>query len=348
MVQAPFARARAGACALLSLSLSLAVAAVACSSSDGGPQPMMCLGANVVAKEVNDYAFSSTITLPPVTAKSMSNLTFAWDKVSIDFLQHPLKATTDINSVSVLLWQLPLADLESKLNADTLTQMDLVVVPPPSWPAPGATTGGATQAKLYDFTVNGTPIAASDFNAFFDPAMYPPAQYSYMVAASTGTTIGQGFRMIQSFNLDAAATSTTVALTNASTKLTYHANLHALTITGVPGGTPNLKLDSGQMKTNAMGAEFTQGVITSAIVGHYNETPAQLETKFLDLATIATNYYRANIDSGSVLDFATLKDSNGAPFPGIDDKGTWLVGLICGNCRNPAPWYMTILKPCTP
>jgi hypothetical protein len=36
-----------------------------------------------------------------------------------------------------------------------------------------------------------------------------------------------------------------------------------------------------------------------------------------------------------------------APFAGIDDTGTWLVGLICGNCRNPAPWYMTIAKPCT-
>ncbi len=337
---------RAGACALLLLSLSLS--ALACSSDSGGaPQPMMCLGAHVVANEANDYAFSSTITLPPVTVKSMANLTFTWNQVSMDFLLHPLSPTSDLNTISVLLWQLPLADLESKLNADTLSQMDLVVVPPPSWPAPGATTGGATQANLHDFTVNGTPIAAADYDSFFDPALYPPSQYSYMVAAATGTTIGQGFRMIQSFNLAAGASATTVALTNASTKLTYHANLHSLTITGVPGGTPNLMLDSGQMKTNALGAMFAQGYITSAIVGHYNETPSQLEAKFLDLATIATNYYRADIPSGSVLDFTTLRDGNGAAFPGVDDKGTWLVGLICGNCRNPAPWYMTILKPCT-
>ena len=76
--------------------------------------------------------------------------------------------------------------------------------------------------------------------------------------------------------------------------------------------------------------------------------PGELESKFLDLDTLATNYYRANIDSGSVLDFTTLKDDkSGASFPGITADGTWLVGLICGNCRNPAPWYMTILKPCT-
>jgi len=335
---------------LVCSSICLPLLAIACGSSGGGgaPQPMMCFGADVTARQANNYAFSSTITLAPVTVKSMSNLTFSWGQVTMDFLQHPLNPASDLNTISVLLWQLPLAELQDRLNADTLSQSDLVVVPPPSWPAPGAATAGATQAHLHDFTVNGTPIAAADYDTYFDPATFPRAQYSYMVAAATGTTIGQGFRMIQSFNLDAASASTTVPLTNNSTKLTYQANLHALTITGVPGGTPALTLDSAQMTTNALGAAFPQGYITSAIVGHYNETAAQLEAKFLDLALIATNYYRADIASGSVLDFRTLRDGSGNAFPGVDDKGTWLVGLICGNCRNPAPWYMTILKPCTP
>ena len=99
-------------------------------------------------------------------------------------------------------------------------------------------------------------------------------------------------------------------------------------------------LDWSQMQTNALGAQFKEGYVTSAVVGHYSQTPEELEKKFLDLDTIATNYYRANIDAGSVLDFSTLKDSGGASFPGVDDNGTWLVGLICGNCRNPAPWYI--------
>jgi hypothetical protein len=331
---------------LLPFAVCLPLLAFACGSGGGGAQPMMCLGANVVANEANNYAFSSTITLPPVTVKSMSNLTFAWSQITMDFLGHALNPATDLNTVSILLWQLPLADLQTNLNADSLVQSDLVVVPPPSWPAPGAATGGMTTAHLYDFTVNGTAIAATDYNTYFDPAMFPPSQFSYLVAAATGTTIGQGFRMLQSFNLDAASTVTTVPLTNSSTKLTYQANLHALTITGVPGGTAAITLDSGQMTTNALHAPFKPGYITSAIVGHYTETPAELERKFLDLDRIATNYYRADIPSGSVLDFRTLRDGSGNSFPGVDASGTWLVGLVCGNCRNPAPWYMTILKPC--
>jgi hypothetical protein len=46
-----------------------------------------------------------------------------------------------------------------------------------------------------------------------------------------------------------------------------------------------------------------------------------------------------------VLDFTTLVDDAGNSFPGIDSTGTWLVALICTNCRNPAPYYLTILKP---
>ena len=331
----------------LLLAASLPLLAIACGSSTSTPQSVMCFGANVVANEANDYAFTSTITLPPVTVKSMTNLTFDWSAVTKDFLGHPLNAVTDLNTISVMLWQLPLADLQTKLNADTLYQSDLYVVPPPSWPDPGATTGGMTSSQLYDFTVNGTAITQAEYDSYFDPAMFPPSQFSYMVAAATGTTVGQGFRMLQAFQLDSASTATSVALTNNSTKLTYQANLHSLTITGVPGGTPTLTLDSAQMMTNALGAEFTQGYITSAIVGHYTQTPSQLESQFLDLDLIATDYYRADIPSGTVLDFTTLKDSAGNSFPGVDDTGTWLVGLICGNCRNPAPWYMTILKPCT-
>ena len=336
----------------ISLSLAaLPLLALACGSSSGGgasPQPMVCFGDNVVAKEANNYSFSSTITLPPVTVKSRSNLTFDWSAVSMDFLKHALNPVSDLNTISVLLWQLPLAQLQTNLNSDSLSQSDLVVIPPPSWPAPGTATGGMTQAHLHDFTVNGTALAPGDFDTYFDPVNFPSAQYSYLAVAATGTTIGQGFRMLQAFSLDPTAASTTVSLTNSSTKLTYQTNLHALTITGVRGGTAALTLDSGQMTTNALGAPFPQGYITSAIVGHYNETPTQLEGKFLDLDRIATNYYRAEIPSGTVLDFRTLRDSAGNNFPGVDANGTWLVGLICGNCRNPAPWYLTILQPCTP
>jgi hypothetical protein len=326
---------------------------VACGGGSG-PQPVMCNSANVVANEKNDYLFSSTFTLDPVTVKSMSNLTFDWSAMTQDFLKHPISGA-DINTVSVLIFGpgVPLSALAPKLNADTLTPQDVFVVPPPSV----MPSGGQTSAMLYDFTLNGTPIPQSTFDSYFNPDDaangLPASSYSFMVAAASGTTIGSGFRMLQTMQLDSSSSNTIVKLTNDSTKLTYNANLHSLTITGVPAGTAGLTLDWSDMVSrgakNALGATFKDGYVTNAIVGHYTETPAELEAKFLDLNLIAKpgEYYQAALTSSTMLDFSTLKDmSSGASFPGVDDTGTWLLGLICGNCRNPAPWYMTILKPC--
>ena len=134
-------------------------------------------------------------------------------------------------------------------------------------------------------------------------------------------------------------------MTNNSTTLSYTANLHSLHPTGVPAGKANLTLDWSQIQTNALGQPFVTTNIADAIVGHYTQTPAQLETQFLDLRTIATDLYTANIPSGSVLDFTQLKDKSNNSFPGVDSTGTWLVGLICSGCRNPAPYYLTVLQP---
>jgi hypothetical protein len=322
-------------------SLSACAAAVGCGSSAG--QATMCFGANVVANEKNDYAFSSSITLQPVPVAHMSNLAFDWSGLTRDFEGHALAPATDLDLAIVMFWDLPLAKFEMDLNADALFTQDLIFSPPLSLQL----AGGATAAHLYDFTVNTTPVTPAMINQYFDATMYTPANSTFIVGVQTGAELGRQIRMLQAFSLDASSSVTNVALTDDSTKLAYTANLHDLTITGVPAGTAALTLDYSQMTTNGLGRPFMEGYVTSAVVGHYTQTPAQLETQFLDLDRIAVATYRADIQAGSVLDFTTLKDQNGASFPGVDDSGTWLVGLICGNCRNPAPWYMTILKPCS-
>ena len=352
---------RSGLLALLCLPLCAAACGSSSPAASSGctskpvtvaSQPVVCGATTIVASEANDYQFSSTITLPPVTVKSMTNLKFEWGSVTHDFLGHSLNAVSDLNTVSAMIFQLPLSEVQTKLNADTLKQNDLLTSVPASWPPPGMTTNGATTAMLYDFQINGTVITPDMFNGYFDPMMYPPSAYSYMFAASTGTELGKGYRMLQSFNIDPGAAGTTVTLKNDSTKLTCAVSLRNLTIAGVTAGTPALMVDFSDMVTNAkhnaLGGTFMDGYITSAVVGHYTQTPAELEEKFLDLDMIPTAYYSVDSSGGTIIDLSMAKETKtGASFAGIDDTGTWLVGLICGNCRNPAPWYMTIAKPCT-
>ena len=140
-------------------------------SSGGGGAAPTCTNGSITAAEANDYAFSSTITLPSVTVRLMANLTVDWSGVTHDFLGHALTRRPTWVLASSCCWKEPLAEFQTNLNADNLLASDLIVSPPPSI----APTGGKTSAMLYDFTINGTPVSSSDFNTYFDPSKYPPA-----------------------------------------------------------------------------------------------------------------------------------------------------------------------------
>jgi hypothetical protein len=162
------------------------------------------------------------------------------------------------------------------------------------------------------------------------------------LAVSLLTTVGCG-------SSSTPTTNTKVTLTNSSTSLSYSADLHSSPPTKVPGGTAMLTLDWGSLGTNALGRSLNMLSRTSidhAIVGHYTQSVSDLEHDFLNLQSRADKLYQADIESGTVLDFKTLMDSSGNAFTGIDASGTWIVALECTySCRNPAPWYLTILQP---
>jgi hypothetical protein len=302
-----------------------------------------CLGTSIKANERNNYSFWSKMALPAIKVKPKTELSFDWGSVTKDFIAHDVDAKNDLNMLMVLFFQLPLQELEVRLNADSLTQSDLVIAPPLTL----RTNGSDTTAKLFAFDLNGTYVEPERVLLYFDADFYSPADHTYALAAATGTEVGLGIRILQTFQLDPSSSNTEVKLTDSSVKLEWLANLHDLTPTGIPKGDAAITLDWGDMTKNGLGADFDPTQITRALVGHYAGGSGQLERDFLDIELIATDLYETRIDVGSTMDFSTMtRKSDGTSFPGIDDAGTWLVALQCGVCRNPSPWYLSILKPC--
>jgi hypothetical protein len=331
---------------LLAAGALLPLLTVSCGSGGGSPS-VTCTNGTIVAAEANDYAFQSSIMLHPVKVKPNSDLTFDWGGVTKDFLGHMVDPVTDLSTIFVLLVDLPADTFENQLDNDLFNTADVKITPPPQFQPTGQTSG-----SLYeDFTAGGEMVTAGKAAPYFDASMWTPANSTFAVVAQTGLNLGTHIHMLQSFELDDSSTNTMVTMTNTSTTLTYSANLHSLHPTGVPAGTAALTLDWSQIQTNALGNSFGNSpgypttAITSAVVGHYSQSLSELETQFLSLDTIAQDYYTATIRYGNTLDFTTLTDSAGNPFTGVTSDGTWLVGLQCGNCQNPAPWYLTVLVP---
>jgi hypothetical protein len=331
---------------LLALASIAPLLTVSCGSSSGSPSTT-CTNGMIVAAEENNYAFNSQIKLHPVKVKPMSDLTFDWGGVTVDFLGHMVNPVTDLSTIFVLLVDLPSSVLENQLDNDTFNTADVQITPPPQL----APTGQTSASLFEDFSAGGEMINATKAGPYLDPAMWTPANSTFAIVAQTGPNLGTNIHMLQSFELDSTSTNTNVTLTNSSTTLTYHTDLHSLHPTGVPEGVAALKLDWSQIQKNALGNTFGNmpnyptTSITSAIVGHYSQSLSELESQFLDLQTIAQDLYTATTPYGTTLDFTTLTDMAGNPFTGVTSDGTWLVGLICGKCQNPAPWYLTVLKP---
>ncbi len=317
-------------------------------------------GGSIVASPENDYAFTSTLSFPPIAVKPDSNLTFEWGGTTKDFLKHSLDPMNNVDSVNLMLWKLTQSELETKLNDDALAQRDLAII------ATVYTQKMLTSSELFDFTSVGTPLTPCQILPFVqalnpDPNGHPecadwamnvgdgydPAAHIYTVMLATGEELGQGTRMIQSFKLDPASTNTTVTIDSTSTVLDYSVDLHSLTPTMVPAGTPALSIDWTGLTTNGLGKPFNKP-ITRARIGRYTQTPAEMEAQFLDLDMIADKMWSADVPGGMTMDLSQLTDDMGQPFPGIDASYTWIVALDCGSCANPAPWYLSLLEPCTP
>jgi hypothetical protein len=61
---------------------------------------------------------------------------------------------------------------------------------------------------------------------------------------------------------------------------------------------------------------------------------------------LAEDLYRAEVPSGTSIDLSAAVTDSGQAFTGVDGTSTWVLSLVCGDCNNPAPWYLTFLEPC--
>jgi hypothetical protein len=103
-----------------------------------------------------------------------------------------------------------------------------------------------------------------------------------------------------------------------------------------PGG--DTVLDWSGLGRDGLGNELDSYTLSRMILARYSDGPAALEQQVFDLERVAEVLYEADISGRTSLRLDELApDLAGAP-PGADE--TWLVGLYCGSCTNPAPKFV--------
>ncbi len=301
--------------------------------------------ASVVITDPTNYSLTDSFDIKTFTLKDNSDLLFDWGGLNKDFFGHAVNPATDINLILVALWRMTPAQIEDALKADDIPLSSNAGV------ITAVTDGQSTSVNLSKFTLIGQSIPTDLIPMYFDTStpnyQYPQDQFTFMMMASTGTQVGKGPRGIALFHIDPKASPTTLAMTNDSTKLSFSVNLTQAAPMLVPPGTAKLTVDWSQMMHNMIGNKYDFSQITRAAVAHFkNQTLEELQSKFLDLQTLADDWWESTAIAGSSVDLSTLAKTDGSTFPGIDASGIWMTALFCDNCNNPAPWSITIMQPC--
>ncbi|HEY3495830.1 MAG TPA: hypothetical protein VGK73_14130 [Polyangiaceae bacterium] len=334
--------------------LCLTLAALACSVEDnsppggaaGGGATCDALDGRFTITDDTNYTLPSSLEVAQTTLKDDTDLVFDWSALTRDFYGKPLDAAADIDLILLSLWRLTPEELRSRLEADDLP-LGFNIGAITAYP-----DGTSTSANLLSFNLQGNPIPEEELWAYFDTQaegyQYPQDSYTFLAMASSGTVIGRNARMLQLFTLDPASDHTALTFTDDSTELEFEARLGGARALRVPVGTPAISVDWSQMKTTSLGNEYLPSQITRAAVAHFATSDlAELEADFLDLRELADGWWESKVEKGTSIDLGTFVDESGTAFPGIDDQGTWLVALFCtSRCNNPAPWSITILRPC--
>jgi len=277
-----------------------------------------------------------------------SVLTFDWSAVTKDMYNRTIDPKADIGAILVTIWSYTKDELETKINNDELVTDQRK--------AAGYyfTKNAVTKATTADLTTDGSmPLPNGYLTTYFGAATYPsPANTFLVMIQHNGDAPGKDGRMLTTFGLSTDTSATkTVTLDNTSTALDYQADFSQLKSTLVPEGNSKVLVDWSGMTTNALTHTFYPMQITRVLVASYDQPVSELQKdeNFIELESLATGLWASNADDivSPQLSLSKLTNISGSAFAGIDSRHTWILALECVDCLNPAPWYITVLEPCT-
>ncbi len=313
--------------------LLLLLSLLACGRDDKGGEetgePAELSGV-LTLSDANNFAYTGTIDAPSFTVAEHSDIYIDFSALSSDIQCHDLDPVADLDNVALLAFPyLSEAEVESGLSTDTLQQSDMGAIV-------NVYSEDRTAVWMSEFTFLGTDPEIIETYFYEDSA-------TWMVLFTTGTRLGVGGRAMVFLEPSASTDVTEIAVQPACGTLDFDADLASLSPVPAPSD-GDWTLNWSTLTTNAQGNPIDTTSIDSVMVAYYADLEvADLQERFLDLELLADGLWTQELSGGTAVALDALVDADGAPFPGAQAEGTWVLALRCGLCPNPAPIFLTVL-----
>jgi hypothetical protein len=295
-------------------------------TADG--QPAACSACEL--GDVNNFTYESTLSLPVHVLAEEADVAIDWSALTTDIRGGALDPTTDVDDVWLVVFQdvEPTALTEAIAN-DQLQQESVTLFV--------TCTPVDASCSFSDFDLLGNDLGVSQY--------FTEGRGSWLVVLnSEAEGIVQSMGLLQAA---AAATDTTVSLTDADAVLSADVDLGSLTPVVVAPDTTDITVDWSALTRDGLGNPLSVYTLDRLLVGRVSATVPEVEDGFFALETLADETWEIDVSSRTSASLTELVGDT--PFAGVtpgDD--TWLLGLFCGTCDNPAPRFLTRLEPESP
>jgi hypothetical protein len=303
----------------------------------GSKEPVDDRG-NIILQNENNYTSTSMISVPTIETAPGVDLDICWTNLTEDLQCHPVVPATDIDNVSMLrVLGLSEPAIKQRLTGGGLAMSEV---------------SGYVDYHIPD-TATSTCMKMSQLS-FFETPINVQREYvestedTYMMLFTKGTRPGVGARVMVFLKPTATSTNTRVDAPIGCGLLQFSADLASRTPVAVPAAGPWV-VDWRDVTLDGQGNMVVYTRIDGLVLAFFEgKTPAQLQTEIFDIEINATTLWDLAVVGGRTADLAQAKvRGTGAPFTGFTTTGTgtWMLGLTCSTCQNPAPVLLSILNP---
>jgi hypothetical protein len=306
-----------------------------CESTDLSEKEDTSARGNILLRDENNYRSDSSLTIPTLETASGTDLDICWSDVTRDLQCHDVAPREDLDNVALLRFRgLSEDQVEQRLTGGQLAMSEV------DGYLEYRTDHESTCAKLSSMTLFGTEIEVDEEYTESD-------NHTYLLLFAVGTTPGVGARSMVFIKPTSNSSNTKVDAQQSCGFLDFSAELAAADPVRVPMEGPWI-VDWRDIDDDSQGLPLAYEAIDGVLLGFYEgQTPEELETNIFNLETDATELYEIELEGGRTADLSKAKPrGGGSRFAGFGrGEGTWLLGLTCSTCQNPAPLVLSVLEP---
>lgn len=295
--------------------------------SDGAPTP-------VELTDEQNYHFAASLDIPTVETASGVDLTVCWDQAVTDFRCHAMDPMLDVDNLALLrLRNLSELEIEERLSLGTLLMSDI------DGYLSYTTDHSTTCTPLSSLSLFGTAVDITE-------EYVASADRRYMLRLSEGTQLNAGTQTMLFVQPTEDSTVTEVHIPAGCGFLDFTADLVSSLSVPLPDEPP-WEVDWGGLTRDGQGTPINFAGIDHLLIGFYAGLTAEaLQAQILDLEQIATAMWSLDLTGAFSADLSRATHVvDGTPFTGFAPGGVWILALMCSQCQNPAPIFLTIVEP---